>query len=108
MRCKAIILLTALLFAACDTTNTFEIPEGEIPISQLLADSTTMADGLVLNPSGLTPLAAELSLETRRPTTISIEVSGAEPMVKAFDDVTTAHTFPILGLYADTERSLFE
>ena len=53
------------------------------------------------NPYVISPLTAELKIETKLPSSISIEVTGASPIERSFDSIATSHVIPVLGLYAD-------
>jgi arylsulfate sulfotransferase len=65
---------------------------------------------VTLNPTGYSPLAATISLETSVTTKITIRVVGkngtSSDIVKNFDDLNTKHTIPVLGLYADFENTV--
>ncbi|MEP6584117.1 MAG: aryl-sulfate sulfotransferase [Ginsengibacter sp.] len=58
---------------------------------------------VILNPTGYSPLAANISLETSLPTRVSIRVVGKHgtesDVVKDFDTLSALHNFPVLGLY---------
>ena len=62
-------------------------------------------NSLVLNPTGYAPLAAELTFTTNTPGTTTVVVHGkhgtASDVVQRYHDGGTAHTVPVLGLYAD-------
>ncbi len=53
------------------------------------------------NPYVIAPLTAELQIETKLPSRISVEVTGASPIERSFDSIANSHTIPVLGLYPD-------
>jgi arylsulfate sulfotransferase len=63
------------------------------------------AGTLVLNPTGYAPLSARLSFHSPLSGRVRLVVHGrhgaASDVVQQFSDEGTAHTVPILGLYAD-------
>lgn len=61
---------------------------------------------IVLNPSGLTPLSAELRFNSVIPVNVSITIEGEEPLSHTFDDFSTEHRLPILGLYPGRENNI--
>ena len=86
-----------LFISGCQASQ----PE-QVPVEDLLAEPVT----ITLNPNDITPLAAEAVFTTKVPTRVSITVLGEEPLTHAFDEVTTEHRLPILGLYPDAENSV--
>lgn len=105
----SLFALACLALSACDQSGpTFETPPRpsaqRVPFSDLSTDGRAMADGLVSNPSGRVPLGALLTLQTARPTSVQLEVLGAEPVSHAPDAVRTEHRLPILGLYPAAEN----
>ena len=52
-----------------------------------------------LNPNGITPLAAEASIQTREATTVELTIAGEVPVHQVFDDSEKEHAIPIVGLY---------
>ncbi len=67
-------------------------------------------DTLVLNPTGYTPLAAELRLETTHPVQVELEIvspyEGEEHLVHRFEEIASSFTLPVLGLYASHRNTL--
>jgi arylsulfate sulfotransferase len=67
-------------------------------------------ENVQLNPSGFSPLAASISFNTSFPVNVTIRVAGKHGMesdvVKAFNDLNTTHTIPVLGLYADYNNTV--
>ncbi len=67
-------------------------------------------DTLILNPTGYTPLAAELRLETTHPVQVELEIvspyEGEEHLVHRFEEIASSFTLPVLGLYASHRNTL--
>ncbi len=63
-----------------------------------------MRDTLILNPTGYTPLSAELKLETTQPVQVELEIESPykneEHLIHRFKEISTSLTLPVLGLYA--------
>ena len=62
-----------------------------------------------LDPYDASPLSALLLFQTEEVMKVDISVAGkdeATTIKNSFDDYTTNHSVPILGLYADTENEL--
>ena len=63
-----------------------------------------------LNPSGFVPLAAEINLTTTQPVRVEAFIPGrhskAGDVTNRFEEVSTSHVLPILGLYASTDNSV--
>ncbi len=61
------------------------------------------SESLILNPTGYTPLAAELTLKTARPVQVELEIvspyDGEENLIHRFEEPDTSFTLPVLGLY---------
>ena len=53
------------------------------------------------NPYTIAPLTAELLIETKLPSRISVKVVGDYPIEDSFDSVSNSHSIPVLGLYPD-------
>ncbi len=91
-----IIFYVVILFTvACEKKGQ------EIPFNELSETPT-----LLLNPNGNTPLAAELSLETRVPVKVSFTVKGEEDFTRSVDNYQTSHKVPIVGLYPSRNNEL--
>ncbi len=62
------------------------------------------SETLILNPTGYTPLAAELTLRTAQPVQVELEVvspyDGEDNLIHRFEKIDTSFTLPVLGLYA--------
>lgn len=58
------------------------------------------------NPSGIAPLTAEISLTTKRNSTVSLTVTGESELSKSFRAANKQHSFPVMGLYAGKENIL--
>jgi len=67
-------------------------------------------DTLILNPTGYTPLAAELRLETNQPVQVELEIESPneeeEHLIHRFEEIGTSFTLPVLGLYASHNNTL--
>ena len=92
-------LAVVLGLSACDTTS--PRPTAEDVVDQL---------EVVLNPSGFAPLTAEVTLKTTQPVQVEILVPGrnspAGDVRYLFQSVSTAHTFPVLGLYSSHNNAV--
>lgn len=89
----AVLSVFVLLISACNKKD------GSNPLLKVTLSNETVT----LNPYRYAPLTATIHVETSVPTTISITVAGkngpASDVVKEFDDVSTVHDVPVLGLY---------
>ncbi len=67
-------------------------------------------DTLIINPTGYTPLAAELKLETTQPVQVELEIESRnndeENLIHRFKEIATSFTLPVLGLYASHSNIL--
>lgn len=54
---------------------------------------------ITLNPNRVAPLVAIAEFTTRLPCNVGLEVQGEIPVTRDFQDNSTAHTIPIVGLY---------
>ncbi|MEM1096349.1 MAG: aryl-sulfate sulfotransferase [Bacteroidota bacterium] len=109
MKSRHPLLLAALLclaLSACDPVLVVEDEEQELSIAALLNGMERVDEALEVNPSGLAPLTARVSFQTVSPTQVTVTVLGAEPLVHTYDNQTTDHTVPILGLYAGVENEV--
>lgn len=63
---------------------------------------------LTLNPGSANPLSAVLDITTDIPTTVTINIKGQDnnDLVHEFNNFSTKHHIPILGLYADYENTV--
>ncbi len=61
------------------------------------------SESLILNPTGYTPLAAELTLKTAQSVQVELEIvspyDGEESLIHRFEESDTSFTLPVLGLY---------
>ncbi|MCP9291246.1 MULTISPECIES: aryl-sulfate sulfotransferase [Gracilimonas] len=74
----------------------------ELPLNYLLTEYPTVQ----LNPSGRNPLSAEIRVESREPTTASIEILGDIPIEKTVSSRFSTYQIPVLGLYPDAENQV--
>lgn len=94
----AIPLIALLLFTpSCKKDDGQSIPTGE----KLSMDDMLKAPIRVkLNPYGRTPLAAELTYETVRPSRLELTVLGQEPVSANLEEFMTQNSRAVLGLYS--------
>ena len=71
------------------------------PAPRAQAASTYLATPVTvtLNPYGLAPLAALAEFTTQFPCNVMVKVQGDIPVTKDFQDNSTSHAIPIVGLY---------
>lgn len=86
----------ALGVAGCGDTASGP-PEGAVPIESL----ANGAINLSLNPSGISPLTAEITFQTVRPVAVSSTVLGRIPLTVS-SETATDHAIPVVGLYPGT------
>ncbi len=55
-----------------------------------------------LNPNKISPLTAVLTIETDKPSSVSVKVLGDIPVQQSYDEIDTIFTIPVLGLYPNT------
>jgi arylsulfate sulfotransferase len=96
---KISFLFLILLTVACNKKDVEEVIK------------VTISNEIVtLNPTGYSPLTATISFETSIGTKVTIRVAGkhgeASDIVKDLDKLSTIHTIPVLGLYADHENTV--
>ena len=77
---------------------------------RLVALNLISSESLVLNPTGYTPLSAELKLETTQAVQIELEIESLnddeENLIHRFEETGTSFTLPVLGLYASHSNTL--
>lgn len=60
-----------------------------------------------LNPHGITPLAAAVSFETSKPSTVEFTVLGSQPVTLAYPQPAPRHdSLALLGLYESTANQV--
>ena len=95
------LVLLIALFNDCTTQKDSPTPVLELAI---------LNEVVTLNPSGHAPLTASITIETTVATKVSIKVAGKHggitDVIKDFNDFSTAHTIPVLGLYANFDNSV--
>lgn len=73
-----------------------------MPVQYLLAGEPEID----INPSGRNPLAAQIHLQSRELTTVSVQVLGDIPSQKGFSISATQHSIPVLGLYPNASNKV--
>ena len=85
------LALVMTLFATTGTTLS-QLPQGRF---KLLNSNITVA----LNPTGIAPLSALATFQTTIACSVQVRVLGDIEVSKIFEDNSTTHEIPILGLY---------
>jgi arylsulfate sulfotransferase len=105
-------ILLVFLFAAC-TENEEVLTESQTTVTaKKVAEKKVVVTNeiVTLNPNGYSPLSATISLQTSSKTKVTIRVVGKNgiesDVVKEFDELSTFHTIPVLGLYPDFENTV--
>ena len=62
---------------------------------------------VALNPTGIVPLAAVASFQTRRACDVQMRIPGRVEVVRYFKDDSLSHEIPVLGLYAGRTNVVF-
>jgi arylsulfate sulfotransferase len=93
-----LLLACGLALAACGEDDVLSRAGSRVAMEELLDGPVT----LELNPSGLCPLAAVATFQTRVPVHVSLEVLGEDPLGHDEPGLSTHHEVPILGLYPGT------
>jgi arylsulfate sulfotransferase len=62
---------------------------------------------VALNPTGIAPLAAVATFQTRRACDVRMRVSGREEIVRYFNDDSLSHSITVLGLYPGRVNFVF-
>jgi arylsulfate sulfotransferase len=88
------ILLILSLFAGFDIASP---REGTILVGDI---------SLVLNPFGIAPLSARADFETTLKCSVQVRILGEEEVIKNFEEMSTVHSVPILGLYPDRANTV--
>nr|WP_242550312.1 aryl-sulfate sulfotransferase [Enterococcus sp. MJM16] len=88
-----------------------EQDEKEKSYQSLLASGKYDEDNIYvkLDPYDASPLSALLLFQTDEAMKVAISVAGQDEgstIKNSFDEYTTAHSIPVLGLYADTENEV--
>lgn len=100
LKLQTVFLFLIISFTACKKKDVSK-PTGNVTITN---------EHVILNPTGYSPLTATILLETSAGTKISIRVAGKHEaesdVIKDFDDVSTSHEIPVLGLYADYDNTV--
>ncbi|QEC66562.1 hypothetical protein FRZ67_04340 [Panacibacter ginsenosidivorans] len=98
LKLQTVFLFLIVSFTACKKQDVSQ-PGGNVTVSN---------EHVILNP--YSPLTASILLETSVATKISIRVVGKHEaesdVVKDFDEVSSAHNIPVLGLYADYDNTV--
>ena len=79
-------------------------PESAVPQVRRLLDGEIE---VALNPTGIAPLSAVATFQTRRACDVRMRVPGREEVVHYFSDNSLSHTIPVLGLYAGRVNIVF-
>lgn len=103
-RSLAVLLILGLAIVGCD--GTAPDPPGEPgPLPAVVSRFD-----IVLDPTGASPLAAEVALETEEPVFVEVRVEGkgglATEIRHRFEDLATSHTVPVLGLYPNATTAV--
>jgi len=71
---------------------------------------TVSNETVAVNPSGFAPLSATISVVTSAQTKLTIRIAGkhgsASDIVKDFNEMSTTHTVPVLGMYPDFDNTV--
>ncbi len=104
MKIAYVLALSLGLLAGC-RKDADQAPAPTVPLHL-----TFGAGDLTLNPSGYAPLTARLTLNSPRSGRLRLVVHGrhgpASDLTQQFNDEGTAHTVPIMGLYANYANSV--
>lgn len=90
-------------FSSCREDQKQTLTNTQLSMDEMLKDNGL---SLRLNPSGRTPLAAELKYTSLRPSTLELSVLGTQPVSTAFADMQRENAYPVLGLYPATENRI--
>ncbi len=89
---------------SCDSS-----PIDPAPIIRDLKHLIT-SESLILNPTGYTPLSAELTLKTAQSVQVELEIvspyDGEDNLIHRFEESDTSFTLPVLGLYPSHNNHL--
>lgn len=104
MRLLIVAIIGILILSTCkkveDDWNPIRPGSMEVAIDDLLENPIS----LILNPTGLSPLAALGKIESRLPVHITYRLLGEKPLEQSFDTLSLSHAIPILGLRAGREN----
>lgn len=92
-------LFLTVLFAACKDDD--DLPT-VFTFDGLIQDSVDIQ----LNPNGIAPLSAVADFTTTEDCTVEIAVMGEAPLTHHFDEPSTTHSVPVLGLYPNTSNQV--
>lgn len=79
-------------------------PESAAPQARGLLDGEI---DIALNPTGIVPLAAVASFQTRRACDVQMRIPGRVEIVRYFKDDSLSHEIPVLGLYPGRVNFVF-
>ncbi len=86
---------------SCNEEPIYQIRSSVVASEELL-DSAII---VTLNPNALTPLAAEVKLNTLRPSDVTISLVE-DPSVRFLSENKLEHSFELVGLFADTQNEI--
>lgn len=98
VRLSAVASVLFLLTSTACTDDPLD-PQGErVEFDDLVASGVQPT----LDPSGRAPLSALLTLQSAVPTRVAITVLGDQPVMHEFEETTTDHEIPVIGLHPGT------
>jgi len=98
-RFPIIHIILAVVMAGFSAGSDFATPQ----VRGLLDGEIEVA----LNPTGIAPLSAVATFQTRRACDVRMRISGREEIVRYFDDDSLSHSITVLGLYPGRVNFLF-
>ena len=92
-----------VLSLGCKKEEDDLLPTGqEVGMEALLAEPIE----LVLNPYENTPLAAEATVKTVNPTTITVQIGLEDALIREASQTAKSHKVPILGLFPEAVNTI--
>jgi arylsulfate sulfotransferase len=98
---KLIIILTVATLAGCNESN-------DAPVTGCgdSSDNAISDINYQLNPSGNSPLTANIQFSTKNQSTSKITINGNDPITIESSTCESLHSFDLIGLYANIDNDI--
>jgi arylsulfate sulfotransferase len=96
-----ITLLISLWMSFLIVSCTNDVGQDDLedsPFDEMVIDNPQVE----MNPSGITPLSARISLNTKVKSKVKVEIVGSPSISYTFNTLTDHHEIPIVGLFANS------
>ncbi len=97
------LLLLLFLVLSC---NKEELQPVGDPLRRPISEFLSAPLEVTVDPGGLAPLTAMLTIAAREACHVKVEVTGKTPLTTSMEAFDTEHQAPVLGLYPDTPNTV--